>query len=306
MANPSQAVLKISSPHNAPVPPPAPTPAKETTTVPAAAPAPISVPLTSTTTTAPKPSVTPAPVITNPGSFVVSLSSSTPAQAAYTNFQPAANRYGSTPYTYYSTTQTQQTGSHPYLQQQVMKAVNLSTPAAGGNQGAWSDEETEKLKQLAEDSKTSGTGTDHGVIDWDWVCNAWGPGRTRHQILIKATNMGLKESSTRGIKRRRDNDLGADDGSLSAVNGSAGGNAANAQAVLNAVGAAADVSASATPDRPASTSISPAAVHQQVTPSAPPPPGGGNLLHWATNMSSPVMSGGSSRSVYYNKSATKA
>ena len=52
------------------------------------------------------------------------------------------------------------------------------TPAAAGNQGAWSEEETEKLKKLAEESKTQGS-HDNGEIDWDWVCNAWGPGRTR-------------------------------------------------------------------------------------------------------------------------------
>lgn len=283
MANPTQAVLKISSQTAAFVPPA--TPVKEVAT---------STPTTSAATT---PST--APVITNPGSFVVSLSSATPAQTAYTNFQPAANRYGTTPYSYYST-QPQQSGTHPYLaQQQVMKPVNLTTPAAAGNQGAWSDEEKERLKQLAEESKTASTATDPDIIDWDWVCNAWGSGRTRHQILIKSTNLGLKESSTRGVKRRRDTDQVTDDGTLS-VNGSAG---TTTQAVLNAVGAAADAVAS--PDRPASTSISPAAVHQQVPP-PPAPPGGGNLLHWGTTLSSsPVMSGGS-RSVYYNKSATKA
>lgn len=285
MANPSQAVLKISAQPSAYVPPT--TTAKDSAT-------PTTPGTTATTATA----STSAPVITNPGSFVMSLSSSTPAQTAYTSFQPAANRYGTTPYSYYST-QPQQTGAHPYMaQQQVMKPVNLTTPAASGNQGAWSDEETERLKQLAEDSKNAGSGTDSGHIDWDWVCNTWGSGRTRHQILIKATNLGLKESSTRGVKRRRETDQGTDDGTLS-VNGSV-----TTQAILNAVGAAADASASASPERPASTSISPAAVHQQV-PAPPAPPGGGNLLHWGTGMSSPVMSGGS-RSVYYNKSATKA
>jgi hypothetical protein len=33
-------------------------------------------------------------------------------------------------------------------------------------------------------------------------------GFSRHQILIKATSLGLKESSSRGIKRRRDTDTG--------------------------------------------------------------------------------------------------
>jgi hypothetical protein len=66
-------------------------------------------------------------------------------------------------------------------QQQVMKPVNLSTPAAAGNQGAWSDEETEKLKRLAEESKQG----DSSEIDWDWVCNNWGAGRTRYAHCCK-------------------------------------------------------------------------------------------------------------------------
>jgi hypothetical protein len=92
------------------------------------------------------------------------------------------------------------------------------------NQGAWSDTETERLKKLAEESRMMGTGAD---IEWDWVVNQWGNGRSRfvcgpfslfqnglmnrmmlrHQILIKATSLGLKSSTSRGIKRRRDTDV---------------------------------------------------------------------------------------------------
>ena len=46
-----------------------------------------------------------------------------------------------------------------------------------GNQGAWSEEETERLKKLAEESKT--VGGQAGDIDWDWVVNKWGSGRSR-------------------------------------------------------------------------------------------------------------------------------
>ncbi|KAJ3005721.1 hypothetical protein NUW54_g4217 [Trametes sanguinea] len=43
-----------------------------------------------------------------------------------------------------------------------------------------------------------------GEIEWDWVIQQWGNSRTRHQILLKATSLGLKESTTRGTKRRRE------------------------------------------------------------------------------------------------------
>ena len=144
MANPSQAVLKPASattPGKTPVPTPA------------------------------------APIITNPSSFVMSLSGQGVPAAPFQGFTPP--RYPTTSYYAYAT-QTHAPGSHPYMaQQQVMKPVNLSTPAAAGNQGAWSDEETEKLKRLAEESKTQST-AENGDIDWDWVCNNWGPGRTRY------------------------------------------------------------------------------------------------------------------------------
>ena len=118
-----------------------------------------------------------APVINHAGSFVMSLSGQAVPPAAYQHFQPP--RYTTTPYYAYAT-QTHPPGAHPYIAQtQVMKPVNLSTPAAAGNQGAWSDEETEKLKRLAEESKSQGT-TENGEIDWDWVCNQWGAGRTRY------------------------------------------------------------------------------------------------------------------------------
>ncbi|KAL5525609.1 hypothetical protein ACEPAG_6945 [Sanghuangporus baumii] len=261
----------------------------------------------------------PAPVITNPGSFVMSLSGAAaaaqaPQQGAYNPGATYQNqpRYPTTPYYAYATPPT--AGAHTYMaQQQVMKPVNLSTPSAAGNQGAWSDEETERLKQLAEESKTAGTSTESGEIDWDWVCNNWGPGRTRHQILIKATNLNLKESSSRATKKRRDTEpvhgVSTDHGNNGTVNHSPGINGiANAavpntstQAVLNAVTAAAASSVSPPHERPASSSVSPVTVHPQQPAAPPAPPGGGNLMHWPVPSPSPVISSGTlaSRSVYY-------
>ncbi|KAI0324584.1 hypothetical protein GY45DRAFT_1331359 [Cubamyces sp. BRFM 1775] len=76
--------------------------------------------------------------------------------------------------------------------------------APGGHQGTWSEEETERLKRLAEQSKEMGGPQNKGEIEWDWVIQQWGNSRTRHQILLKATSLGLKESTTRGTKRRRE------------------------------------------------------------------------------------------------------
>ncbi|KAJ4478566.1 hypothetical protein C8R41DRAFT_512761 [Lentinula lateritia] len=76
------------------------------------------------------------------------------------------------------------------------------TNSGTGNSGSWSDEEIERLKIMAEEKKTGS-----GEIDWDDIISQWGSTRSRHQILIKATQLGLKESSSvRGVKRRRDVD----------------------------------------------------------------------------------------------------
>ncbi|KAJ3744155.1 hypothetical protein DFH05DRAFT_1494106 [Lentinula detonsa] len=80
------------------------------------------------------------------------------------------------------------------------------TTSVTGNSGAWSDEEIERLKSLAEEKRTNS-----GEIDWDDITSHWGSTRTRHQILIRATQLGLKESSSvRGVKRRRETDSNGD------------------------------------------------------------------------------------------------
>ncbi|CAL1716426.1 unnamed protein product [Somion occarium] len=96
------------------------------------------------------------------------------------------------------------------------------TVAAGGQQGSWSEEETERLRRLAEQSREA----NKGEIEWDWVVQQWGNSRTRHQILLKATSMGLKESTTRGTKRRRDAEHQTSD-SQAATAASSGASAAH-------------------------------------------------------------------------------
>ena len=58
-------------------------------------------------------------------------------------------------------------------------ATLTTTPATGGsipgNQGPWSEEETEQLKKLVEKSRSKTS----GEADWDWVTKEWGISRTR-------------------------------------------------------------------------------------------------------------------------------
>jgi hypothetical protein len=70
-------------------------------------------------------------------------------------------------------------------------ATITTTPATGGtvigNQGAWSEEETERLKKLAEESKSKGTS---GEIEWEWLIGQWGISRTRLVYLISVAHFG--------------------------------------------------------------------------------------------------------------------
>jgi hypothetical protein len=63
-------------------------------------------------------------------------------------------------------------------------ATITTTPATGGtvvgNQGAWSDEETERLKKIAEEHRAKAT----GEINWDVVIQEWGISRTRLATLV--------------------------------------------------------------------------------------------------------------------------
>ncbi|KAJ6577451.1 hypothetical protein B0H19DRAFT_1120011 [Mycena capillaripes] len=198
-------------------------PAKSSTSTPKATPTPTIAPppLVPTPTSAPAPST----VITNPQSFVVPLGTqptfSYASYAAPTQYPgPYYTSYGYTP-GYFGHAQPQpQPQSQPQPQPQPASKLQPSPPQAststlkppstapavsgnGGTQGPWSSEEVERLKKLAEDSKTT---TASKEIEWDWVVGQWGHGRTRHQILVKATGLGLKESSGRGNKRRRETD----------------------------------------------------------------------------------------------------
>ena len=133
-------------------------------------------------------------MITNPQSFVVPLGAqATYPHTQYPMFTTGATQYPTTYYHQYSypppatafyPQQPMLTAaqSQPSLQTPVQSAApivgTLSSIASTGllNQGAWSDEETEKLKKLAEESRTFNSTNE---IDWDWVVSQYGNGRTR-------------------------------------------------------------------------------------------------------------------------------
>ncbi|KAL1746091.1 hypothetical protein HDZ31DRAFT_35009 [Schizophyllum fasciatum] len=149
----------------------------------------------------PSGSAAPPAVINNPQSFVVPMGSQPSTYGQYT--APAAGQYAY-PYSFppfYNAAPSTATPSAPV----PPAPPSHSAASTGANQGGWSEEEVEKLKRLHEQSKAHSLTEDQ---TWDWVIQQYGPTRTRHQILIKATSLGLKESSGKGPKRQRRNSEG--------------------------------------------------------------------------------------------------
>ena len=133
-----------------------------------------------------------AAVITNPQSFVVPLG----AQPGYTAPQYpvyAPGQYPTTPYYqypypphpgYYPPVQPAATSSSgPSTTPAVVQATpsTSSTPVVTqsnviNSSGSWADDEVERLKRLAEESKSHGG---NGETDWEYVIRHFGDKRTR-------------------------------------------------------------------------------------------------------------------------------
>lgn len=134
-------------------------------------------------------SAKPSSVITNAQSFTVQLappSGPHPQTLQYPTYPPQFQSqypamyypppYAGAPYIPVSSVAPSMSPSaQPSIQQQ-------SAPgSSAGSQGAWTDEEQERLKQLAEQSKSIGS---TGNIEWDWVVHQWGPSRTRCVLVV--------------------------------------------------------------------------------------------------------------------------
>ncbi|KAJ6468369.1 hypothetical protein C8R45DRAFT_1105731 [Mycena sanguinolenta] len=291
LANPTQLILTPPPPQYPTVPTfYHPQPVSDTSAAPKAStsapkPAPAPAPVSSAPAPAPTPTPNPAPppsmVITNPGSFVVSLGTQPTTSYPYAGYATAAGQYSSpyyTPYAYYAPQpqpQVPQAQPPPKAQPPPPQASTSTpvtpSPSSSGTLGPWSDEEIERIKKLAEDSKTA---TASKEFEWDWVVGQWGPGRTRHQILLKATQLGLKESSGRGNKRRREDDAGTPIGSAPPPNPAG----ANSKVMTTSTSTPSNTTVTGSPAMSHSTSTphaSPAMSHLQRPPSAnrlPPAP----------------------------------
>ncbi|KAJ3829891.1 hypothetical protein EV361DRAFT_899735 [Lentinula raphanica] len=149
-------------------------------------------------------------MISQPQTFVVPMSN----HAYYAPPPPPPSQYPTTSYysypyghpgAYYTPAVPPPPAPPPAATNAPPPTVSVTTSVMGTS-GAWSDEEIERLKALAEEKRNSS-----GEIDWDAITSRWGGTRTRHQILIKATQLGLKESSSvRGVKRRRETENNGD------------------------------------------------------------------------------------------------
>ncbi|KAJ9125160.1 hypothetical protein QFC22_000114 [Naganishia vaughanmartiniae] len=62
--------------------------------------------------------------------------------------------------------------------------------------GPWREEEAERLRRLAEQSKGKNPNLAPDEIDWDFVVTGFDGTRTRHQILIKAVYLGIRTTTT--------------------------------------------------------------------------------------------------------------
>ncbi|CAD6577105.1 MAG: hypothetical protein TREMPRED_001860 [Tremellales sp. Tagirdzhanova-0007] len=75
--------------------------------------------------------------------------------------------------------------------------TDVPCPPALVTHGPWHHLETKRLHMLVDLSTTSS----QGRTDWDWVSRKFGPTRSRHQVLCKAVELGLKKTGTRASRK---------------------------------------------------------------------------------------------------------
>jgi len=160
---------------------------------------PVSYPPPAQAPAPPPPTVSqPSAVITNPSTFVMPLGMPGSSQPIYPTMYPTnPPRYPTAPYYqyphapgYYPNMPPQSAPGPPSSSSSAPPPTQFIPPAAtattstltmaasnpAGASGAWTDEEVERLKRFAEQSRTSGPSKE---TDWDWVVGQWGNTRTR-------------------------------------------------------------------------------------------------------------------------------
>jgi hypothetical protein len=136
-------------------------------------------PLATSTTTG-------APSVT---SFVVPLNQPPYPQYPVYGSAPHA-QYPTAPYYQYSTT-------YPYYSPPQLLGAPINTATAAGatatnstttstaptvNGAPWSEGESERLRKLAEESKSRGSQA--GKVDWEWVVGEWGSSRSKYAFYF--------------------------------------------------------------------------------------------------------------------------
>ncbi|KAJ9127835.1 hypothetical protein QFC24_000119 [Naganishia onofrii] len=86
-------------------------------------------------------------------------------------------------------------GSHDSDKTDVRNSGSKSRSRRQPN-GPWREEEAERLRRLAEQSKGTNANLGPDEIDWDYVVTGFDGTRTRHQILIKAVYLGIRTTTT--------------------------------------------------------------------------------------------------------------
>ncbi|KAJ9108786.1 hypothetical protein QFC21_000106 [Naganishia friedmannii] len=86
-------------------------------------------------------------------------------------------------------------GSHDSEKTDVRNSGSKSRSRRQPN-GPWREEEAERLRRLAEQSKGRNANLGPDEIDWDYVVTGFDGTRTRHQILIKAVYLGIRTTTT--------------------------------------------------------------------------------------------------------------
>ncbi|ODN78626.1 hypothetical protein L202_04222 [Cryptococcus amylolentus CBS 6039] len=70
--------------------------------------------------------------------------------------------------------------------------------------GPWKTAEVDRLQGLVQISKRAEDGAPKEHVDWTWVVSNFGPSRNRHQVLIKAVELGLRGMSSESERGSHD------------------------------------------------------------------------------------------------------